>query len=132
MGWVRRVAPEGDVYFYNPKEVCIFLLGYIISLIALKRVYTLSDITDEDVYLWINKWSRVLIGEKVNHKLPEDTDIALSWEDKGYYLVSWKQKVVFWLERVDVGIITDHIRYVLSYVHLGEPTFLLFVDPNRC
>ena len=129
---MRRVAPEGDVYFYNPKEVCISLLGHIASLTTtLKRVYTLSDITDEDIYHWIDKWSHVLIDEKVGHKLPEDTDITLSWEDKGYYMVSWKQKVVFWLERVDVGVITAHVRYVLSYVHLGETTFLSFISSNR-
>lgn len=81
----------------------------------------MSDITDPDVITWIDKWYPVLKKEQIDVNLPDDTDLALCYEKKGYYMVSWSTKAVYWPnDDVDVCLVTSDDRWVLSYAHLGE------------
>ena len=67
-----------------------------------------------------------------NGDVPADTEICVckSWSRDGesviaYYLASMAEQSVFWLEDVDVNMITEYARVVVSESHLG--TFRIIV-----
>ncbi|KAJ3556809.1 hypothetical protein NM688_g1812 [Phlebia brevispora] len=105
-GWEQCVGPEGDVYYHH----------------AERRIYTVSDVNNPDILTWINRSYQQLqvMKASINKALPEDSDTALCFEVGGYYMISWKQKIVFWLHGVNPRIITSGERKVLSLVHLGH------------
>lgn len=86
----------------------------------LQKVYTVSNITEDDVFTWIAQWYPILKKEQIEHSLPGDTEIALSYEERGYYMVSWNKKAVYWTEKTDVCLVTNNDRWVLSDAHLGK------------
>ena len=52
--------------------------------------------------------------------LPEDIDIVLDCELKGYYIVSWAKMCILWLQDVDATLVTDNAR---TEQHLGKCFF---------
>ena len=66
--------------------------------------------------------------------VPSDTEIVVtkfargSDQVIGYYLVSMSSRSVFWVEEIDVSLVTDSVRAVVSESHLGKPMAVSAVE----
>ncbi|PSR76611.1 hypothetical protein PHLCEN_2v8369 [Hermanssonia centrifuga] len=114
-GWIRCVSPEGNIYYYNKAE----------------RSYTDSPIDEEETANDIAT-SVAYIRSQLNRlkqssdQFPSDVEITVHTIRSSktdvichYYLASWTYKSIFWLEEVDVGLVTGYVRHAVSEAHLG-------------
>ena len=64
-------------------------------------------------------------------KMPNDSEIVIMLEDYqdgggygyGYYLASWEDRRLFWLEDVDYEFITQETRICLTESHIGRCSY---------
>ncbi len=97
-----------------------------------QRSYTDSPIDEEETANYITT-SVAYIRSQLNRlkqlgdQFPSDVEITVHTMRSPetnvmqchYYLASWTYKSIFWLEEVNVGLVTGYVRHAVSEAHLG-------------
>ncbi|KAI0792368.1 hypothetical protein C8Q75DRAFT_596266 [Abortiporus biennis] len=100
-----------------------------------RTVSTHANLADPVVLEIINTALSILEG-RIPRDAPEDTEIVIELEPNTniadsvqtchYYLASWKNKAVFWIERVPVNLLSD------DYVHIYQYNKGLLDQAKQC
>ena len=87
-----------------------------------QRIYTISNMHNEAARDWVERAYETLnLKEQPDEmELPYDVDVVLDFSLQGYYLTSFTSQRVFWLVEVDVDLVTQNLRQVLSEEHLRK------------
>ena len=97
-----------------------------------QNIVTFVDMFNEKYCDGVCACASKLLGqisaENLRSKLPFDIEIVIMLEDYndggdygcGYYLASWEEKRLFWLEDVDYEFITLEARICLTESHIGK------------
>lgn len=70
----------------------------------------------------------------------DDTEIVIAAREDvgsgiivyGYYLASWEEKCIFWLDEMEFDEVTGGSRICVSDAHLGILVYFLHTDGNSC
>lgn len=64
--------------------------------------------------------------EDQKEDVPHDTELVVHMHDNGeslsygYYMASWENRCIFWLEEVEYDLVTQEVRVCTSESHIGE------------
>ncbi|EIN05627.1 hypothetical protein PUNSTDRAFT_137726 [Punctularia strigosozonata HHB-11173 SS5] len=111
LGWDRYVHPEGPVYYHHPTE----------------NFLTDARICDPDVYEKIQTAMKIIEEVKHSHgsEFPQDAEIVLELPSEGdgkescyYYCVNHQERILFWLDVMDLHSTIGHVLGVENMSHI--------------
>lgn len=117
--WTPCESPEGNLYFREEN----------------KNVLTLSDLYDQTYLDGVSELAELLLTKLVSQKVepPEDAELVITFKDfgnydmmYGYYLASWENRCVFWLDDTEYDFITDYARVCTTESHIARHIEFLF------
>ncbi|EKM58098.1 uncharacterized protein PHACADRAFT_252123 [Phanerochaete carnosa HHB-10118-sp] len=111
LGWKAHECPEGKLYFHHKS----------------RRLLTMTDIQDDQNCRQIERASDDLLSQLASMDAPDDAEMTLmktsneEGEDViGYYVASMSHQRIFWFKAVDVSLVTNGERAVVSEMHLEK------------
>ncbi|EKM58104.1 uncharacterized protein PHACADRAFT_252136 [Phanerochaete carnosa HHB-10118-sp] len=105
-GWKAHECPEGKLYFHHKS----------------RRLLTMIDIENDQNRRQIERAGDDLLSQLASMDAPDDAEMTLmKTEDAiGYYVASMADQCVFWFKEVDVSLVTNGDRAVVSEMHLEK------------
>jgi hypothetical protein len=94
-----------------------------------QNILTFVDLYNSEYRKGVSHCAQHLLSRIMDQKLsvPEDTEVVIMLEDfdfcdgfvYAYYLASWKNKCIFWLDEVGYDYVTRYTRICTTESHIG-------------
>ncbi|KAI0346483.1 hypothetical protein BDW22DRAFT_1425951 [Trametopsis cervina] len=116
-GWVRRIHPEGALYYYNENKR-IYTEAYLDDPLVLEKIEKCISTLFEDHEITLEQQKTIDRSDLVLEIYHDDDSMC------GYYFANHESRTLFWLDEQNMQYDLHEVHGVLAPSHMNELTSL--------